>query len=122
MLGLSHEAAHDGLTRTPKSLILRARQCFRTFESQCTDHSSETRLTYRAVLSEPTVVIPRSSEIRFASVGTSGLRDESQNQLIDRLPAKRPHEPDDSKTDVVADLETGSKKRKKKRIKGQTNS
>ncbi|KAH9476298.1 Ribonuclease P protein subunit p30 [Psilocybe cubensis] len=46
LLGLSQDAAHDALTKTPKSLIIRA----------------ETRKTYRAVLSEPKVVFPPHME------------------------------------------------------------
>jgi len=79
-------------------------------------------MTYRAVLSEPTVVLPGSAGL--VSAGTTGLIAESQNNLDDRPPAKRPHEPDNdnSKNDVAADVGTGPKKKKKKRMKGEINS
>jgi hypothetical protein len=74
-------------------------------------------MTYRAVLSEPTIVLPNSSDKGLVSAGTS-----AQIQLDDRPPAKRPHEPDNPRNDTVADSETGSKKKKKKRMKGELNS
>lgn len=40
--GISQDAAHEASTKTPKSLVIRA----------------ETRKTYRAVFSEPTIVLP----------------------------------------------------------------
>jgi len=79
-------------------------------------------MTYRAVLSEPTIVSPGLSDIGLVSAGTSGLSYESQNILDDRPPAKRPHEPDNSKNDMVVDSGTGPKKKKKKRNKGDRNS
>ncbi|KAF8623254.1 hypothetical protein AX17_007500 [Amanita inopinata Kibby_2008] len=45
LLDIPQDAAHDTLSKTPKSLTLRA----------------QTRRTYRAVLSEPTVVVPEGS-------------------------------------------------------------
>ncbi|TFK23880.1 PHP domain-like protein [Coprinopsis marcescibilis] len=45
ILGLSQDAAHDTSSKVPQSLVIRA----------------ETRKTYRAVLSEPTLVIPKGS-------------------------------------------------------------
>ncbi|KAI0725219.1 PHP domain-like protein [Fomitopsis betulina] len=45
VLGLSPDAAHNASTKVPQSLVLRA----------------QTRRTYRAVLSEPRIVIPNSS-------------------------------------------------------------
>jgi hypothetical protein len=58
-------------------------------------------MTYRAVLSEPTIVLPGSSDLGVASAGTNGLSNESQNQLNDRPPAKRPHEPDNEPDNVA---------------------
>ena len=80
-------------------------------------------MTYRAVLSEPTIVLPSSSDIGIDSAAGSGLGDESQKQVNEHPPAKRPRESDNSRHDTVADSETGSKKKKKKkRIKGEINS
>ncbi|KAF5372307.1 hypothetical protein D9615_009319 [Tricholomella constricta] len=47
LLGLAQDVAHASLTKVPKSLVLRA----------------QTRNTYRAVFSEPTVIIPEGTEL-----------------------------------------------------------
>ncbi|KAI0916530.1 hypothetical protein AcW1_010104 [Taiwanofungus camphoratus] len=51
LLGLPQNVAHDASTRVPQSLILRA----------------QTRRTYRAVLSEPRIVIPGSADVHADS-------------------------------------------------------
>ncbi|KIM46946.1 hypothetical protein M413DRAFT_440507 [Hebeloma cylindrosporum] len=51
MLGLAQDAAHDASSKTPKSLIIRAK----------------TRQTHRAVLSEPAVVFPANSDLAESS-------------------------------------------------------
>ncbi|KIM38590.1 hypothetical protein M413DRAFT_447795 [Hebeloma cylindrosporum] len=54
ILGLSGDAAHEASSKAPKSLIIRA----------------QTRQTYRAVLSEPTVVFPANSVVAEPSNAT----------------------------------------------------
>ena len=71
-LGLAQNEAHDAATTTPKSLVLRARTCFLFVLSSSLASSlqlggsSETRKTYRAVFSEPKVVIPGTSTVQPA--------------------------------------------------------
>jgi hypothetical protein len=85
-------------------------------------------MTHRAVLSEPTVVLPQipgSSETGVVSTGTSGPSDAAKNlqgELNDGPPAKRPHQPDNFRSDAVADFGTGSKKKKRKRNKVEADS
>ncbi|TFK65934.1 PHP domain-like protein [Pluteus cervinus] len=63
LLGLSQDKAHEAITKTPKGIVLR----------------SQTRKTYRAILSEPRVVIPQQiaadsatiSDTRASPAGTS---------------------------------------------------
>ncbi|PPQ82266.1 hypothetical protein CVT26_010064 [Gymnopilus dilepis] len=78
VLGLAQDAAHDALTKTPKSLIIRA----------------ETRKTYRAVLSEPKVIVPQSSTVPPTS----------EHQPMNEDPAPSPPAPlaagSDSKKDI----------------------
>ena len=76
-------------------------------------------MTYRAVLSEPTVVFPQIPESEIGVAGTSGT-ESHQGPLNDSLSAKRPHEPDNSR--MIVDLASGSKKKKRKRNKGETDS
>ena len=73
MLGVSQDVAHDASTKVPQSLILRARECLSVMQPflcdvvSCT--SLETRKTYRAVFSEPKVVIPAATrELQTADV------------------------------------------------------
>lgn len=79
----------------------------------CTDLGIETRMTYRALLSEPTVVVPQllASGTSDPSVGSS-----HPDNVNDNLPVKRPHEPDNARNEAV-DHESGSKKRRRKRVK-----
>lgn len=83
VLGLAQDAAHDASTRVPKSLVLRA----------------ETRKTYRAVLSEPTLVVPLAV--------AEGLMD------VDQPPLKRSHETTEPTTTVSTNTERSKKKKKK---------
>lgn len=76
-MGLSQDRAHEASTKIPQSLILRARKSHlpttpRIPISTCV---AETRKTYRAVFSEPTVVIPAA----FAQASSAVT--ESQTQL-----------------------------------------
>jgi len=65
VLGLPQDAAHTASTKTPKSLVLRARMPFSPPLFYITLADSfwciETRKTYRAVFSEPKLVIPEGS-------------------------------------------------------------
>ena len=65
VLGLPQDAAHTASTKTPKSLVLRARTPFSPLcPITLTDSFFlvvETRKTYRAVFSEPKLVIPEGS-------------------------------------------------------------
>ena len=69
LLGLAQNLAHDASSVTPKSLLIRARKSSALFISPhikgtnwglfvLCNTGSETRKTYRAVLSEPKLVIP----------------------------------------------------------------
>ncbi|KAH6901567.1 RNase P subunit p30-domain-containing protein [Coprinopsis sp. MPI-PUGE-AT-0042] len=89
LLGLPQDAAHDASTRIPKSLVIRA----------------ETRKTYRAVLSEPTLVIPDGFVVEA----------EPMMNADTSLPVKRPLEDSSSKAQAA---EGGKKKKKKGNPKG----
>ena len=62
ILGLSQDSAHEASTKVPKSLIARARKPFfiltYVFIYLSGSSNIETRKTYRAVLSEPKLVVP----------------------------------------------------------------
>ena len=60
MLGVAQDVAHDASTKVAQSLVLRARTSSRaeTFSWQLLTIYVETRRTYRAVFSEPKVVLP----------------------------------------------------------------
>ena len=65
ILGLSQDSAHEASTKVPKSLIARARKPFYYYLLANTYNiffigpsTIETRKTYRAVLSEPKLVVP----------------------------------------------------------------
>lgn len=63
-LELAQNLAHDTSTTTPKSLVLRARCVPYSFSSSHLLTSLlETRKTYRAVFSEPRVVIPNTTAL-----------------------------------------------------------
>lgn len=88
-LGLAQNMAHAAATTTPKSLILRARVSFLSFahrHSHCiTWRFPETRKTYRAVFSEPKLVIPSTS------VGLAGASDAVETKQAEgRLPETKP--------------------------------
>ncbi|KAF9524916.1 RNase P subunit p30-domain-containing protein [Crepidotus variabilis] len=106
ILGLAQDATHEASTKTPKSLILRA----------------ETRKTYRAVFSEPTVVLPEDSQIRSSVPGPVEQMeidpDSSQVSV-----SKRPHE-DSEPLNVPRQSAAAqpSKKKKKKPNKSDKSS
>jgi ribonuclease P/MRP protein subunit RPP1 len=77
ILGLPQDSAHEASTKVPKSLIARARKLF-FFKLLYTQHlyifiylsgssTIETRKTYRAVLSEPKLVIPHGDVATHAT-------------------------------------------------------
>ena len=94
--------AHDASTVTPKSLVLRAREpeqlcCFVFWISS---HSynisySEARKTYRAIFSEPRIVVPRSSSESVQRTERSGMiaRTHAQFSTSNVPPATEPSAP-----------------------------
>lgn len=62
ILGLAQNVAHDANSSVPRTQILRARTSpmFSRPSRTLTRHHAETRRTYRAVLSEPKVIIPEN--------------------------------------------------------------
>ena len=87
VLGLPQDAAHKASTRVPKSLVIRAgkhllRRSLSTWKLK--DDFLETRRTYRAVLSEPVLVVPPNL-----------LAEMSSSMEVDKtatIPQKRPHD------------------------------
>jgi len=65
-LGLAQNLAHDAATSTPKSLVLRA----------------QTRKTYRAVFSEPKLVIPGTSVVESAAEGGDSVEAKSSGEQL----------------------------------------
>ncbi|KAF6742557.1 PHP domain-like protein [Ephemerocybe angulata] len=98
ILGLPQDAAHDASTRVPKSLVIRA----------------ETRKTYRAALSEPTLVVPPAVSAQLESA--MDVSDSPPTLPTESL--KRP-------LDATAPPETTNSgdrsKKKKKKEKGTKN-
>ncbi|EIN05447.1 PHP domain-like protein [Punctularia strigosozonata HHB-11173 SS5] len=83
LLGLAQDAAHDASTKTCKSLVLRA----------------QTRKTYRAILSEPKLVIPSQTTVPSSKPAQAPLSTVQGNTAPDTA------EPEDvslSSTDVDA--------------------
>jgi len=117
LLGLAQNLAHDASSTTPKSLVLRA----------------QTRKTYRAVLSEPKLIIPSEAEGSTkcspeqgpAPPGTSTEPNESGAVLVDnpQTGQKRARN-DEADADVdagpsLSTNEPGQGKRKKKKNKNK---
>ncbi|KZT06706.1 PHP domain-like protein [Laetiporus sulphureus 93-53] len=65
MLGLSQDVAHDAISRVPQSLILRA----------------QTRRTYRAIFSEPKIVIPSATTASTATASGPTAAESKQTVL-----------------------------------------
>ena len=61
LLDLAQKLVHGASSVTPKSLLIRARKSSVFLYLFLRDVGSETRKTYRAVLSEPKLVIPTSA-------------------------------------------------------------
>ncbi|KAF8838077.1 PHP domain-like protein [Paxillus ammoniavirescens] len=99
LLGLAQNLAHDASASTPKSLILRA----------------QTRKTYRAILSEPRLVVPtdgaQSPPTTSPSLAGPAVSTETSQQH-DQDNKKRPHAENGSGD--------GPSSRKKKKNKGVT--
>ncbi|KAH8107300.1 RNase P subunit p30-domain-containing protein [Phellopilus nigrolimitatus] len=70
LLGLAQNLAHEALTTTPKSLLIRA----------------QTRKTYRAILSEPTLILPKeeptSTAARNESLASKPMASMSEAQAL----------------------------------------
>ncbi|KDR79381.1 hypothetical protein GALMADRAFT_63615 [Galerina marginata CBS 339.88] len=104
ILGLAQDAAHDALTKTPKSLVIRA----------------ETRKTYRAVLSEPKVVFPEASTSEAISIEPApplpSLTSVSDDKQDMQVPPKRSHDDMPSATNVTPQSAGSGTKKKKRRL------
>ena len=92
-LGLAQNLAHDAATSTPKSLVLRARAHFLLAHSSTLVESNfvefpETRKTYRAVFSEPKLVIPGTSVVESTEGGDS-LETKSSGEQLPAAEAKQ---------------------------------
>jgi ribonuclease P/MRP protein subunit RPP1 len=128
LLGLAQDISHSSLTKVPKSVVLRARKDLRLAPLLYIDTLvAETRKTYRAVLSEPRLIVPDSSqvidsELVVESVAVSAPPTQVEppdagNTSTQNGPKKRPLE-----TALVEDGPPGAadsgETRKKKRKKG----
>ncbi|PFH45655.1 hypothetical protein AMATHDRAFT_77964 [Amanita thiersii Skay4041] len=93
LLGMTQDAAHNTLTKTPKGVTLRA----------------QTRKTYRAVMSEPKMIIPDGSmELLRAFVAQTTMDKEAMeedrgDQQPEELSQTVPTVPDESKKRVRED-------------------
>ncbi|KAJ7146436.1 PHP domain-like protein [Mycena epipterygia] len=95
LLGLPQEVSHSASTKIPKSLVLRA----------------QTRQTYRAVFSEPVLVIPDPA-IPTSSANTDSSRTSEKRS--------REEEPEDTITpQAVADPVEGTSRKKKRKKNNQ---
>ena len=125
-LGLAQNIAHDAATITPKSLVLRARahSLFARSSPLADSHSviPETRKTYRAVFSEPTLVIPGPSVAEPSEGSESVETKPSGEQLPEVKPASvaqivstAPMQPQPKRARDIADCNIvgGARKRKK---------
>ncbi|KAF5309961.1 hypothetical protein D9619_010263 [Psilocybe cf. subviscida] len=96
ILGLPQDAAHEASTKTPKSMIVRA----------------QTRKTYRAVLSEPTIVFPEGT---VPPQDVTNSADAAQTPKGENdVPQKRSREDGASVYGVANPSVTQSKKKKRK--------
>ncbi|GJF00002.1 PHP domain-like protein [Phanerochaete sordida] len=115
LLGLPQNVAHDALTKTPQSLILRA----------------QTRRTYRAVFSEPTVIIPEVSSSQPAAPPEPTVAAEAETPPPaetgpDKMNGKKRTRPDDDAASAVEPLAAAKPagkveeqtQRKKRKAKG----
>ncbi|KAJ7144800.1 PHP domain-like protein [Mycena crocata] len=100
LLGLPQDASHSASTKIPKSLVLRA----------------QTRQTYRAVFSEPVLVIPEGSAPAPTTIDENSTRNasESGNEK------KRPREEEVGNAAVPDPAENSSRKKKRKKNNQET--
>ncbi|KAF9005235.1 PHP domain-like protein [Cyathus striatus] len=110
MLGIPQDIAHNAATKEPKSLIVRA----------------QTRKTYRAVFSEPKIVIPGHQHSALDDIkvdSTSQSKQPSQNSIPPPAANSKKRNLEDaadvSKCDTVSVIENESSGKKKKRIKNK---
>ncbi|KAG6819112.1 hypothetical protein H0H93_015357 [Arthromyces matolae] len=100
LLGLPQDVSHSSLTKVPKSLILRA----------------QTRFTYRAVFSEPEVVIPGggvSSHPTPAAAASTPAEPDQASVGPHPVPRKRPREETNAGESMEQSSDTQKKRRKK---------
>ena len=140
-LELKTDQTHDASTTTPKSLVLRARKLSH-FAAVfiASEKSIETRKTYRAVLSEPRVVIPEgytqveppapaesttatstSAALPATSAETPAPNADAANGNATFNGKKRPRDETGSGTSTptqAAQQDGGGSKKKKKKNKG----
>ncbi|KAG6860818.1 hypothetical protein C0995_007319 [Termitomyces sp. Mi166 len=110
LLGLAQDVSHSSLTKVPKSLVVRA----------------QTRFTYRAVFSEPKIVIPQGENsplsIESNSVSTAP---EPQTQTFasqagaSQPPSKKRRAEADNTVSVDGSIDTQNKRRKKNKGQAQ---
>jgi hypothetical protein len=89
LLGLAQNLGHDTLTKTPKSLALRASKsepASKMYERQSHDLSLGTRKTYRAIFSAPKLVIPPPDSDSSDDEG----QDKTDGQITGTADAKDP--------------------------------
>ena len=76
LLGIPQNLSHESVTQTPKSVVLRARKsvrrCTGLGKSVSTIQPTESRKMYRAVLSEPKLIIPPIQPPRPTQTEASG--------------------------------------------------
>ncbi|KAF8154438.1 RNase P subunit p30-domain-containing protein [Crassisporium funariophilum] len=105
ILGLAQDAAHEASTKAPRSLVVRA----------------QTRKTYRAVLSEPTLVVPfdhTHSTLESSQVAPESTANamSAKSSLDNSIPQKRLRDMSGTVLDEVASTVPGlSQKKKRKR-------
>ncbi|KAJ7239768.1 PHP domain-like protein, partial [Mycena haematopus] len=111
LLGLPQEVSHSASTKAPKSLVLRA----------------QTRQTFRAVFSEPVLVVPQETSPTTVTKdgNTSQSTPSPAKETDDRAQKKRPRE-EDGQDAVVSTQKTGpdsveglSRKKKRKKNSNQ---
>ncbi|KAJ7447197.1 PHP domain-like protein [Mycena latifolia] len=101
LLGLPQEASHSASTKIPKSLVLRA----------------QTRQTYRAVFSEPVLVMPEEPTPTPIAIDPNA----SQNPSAGEKKRPREEEPEDAtpQKGAVPDPGEGSSRKKKRKKNNQ---
>ncbi|PAV17701.1 hypothetical protein PNOK_0618700 [Pyrrhoderma noxium] len=105
LLGMAQNYAHDALTVTPKSLLIRA----------------QTRQTYRAILSEPELILPESHTTNVVNTTTAGGTSSRVTNSAKRVADLMEGVGDSALTGTVAgenrNATQPSEGRKKKRVK-----